>query len=153
LNTADSRLPSGVQDTLREIAVTHPEYLSRASSGNPVVLERSMRIESDGVFIDGRKLASLPEILETSARRDVSRITKRQRGRGVWGHLGMLGGYFVGGMAGGFATSLACRATRGQDRCDTGAFLGGMLIGGIAGGAYGFHAARRETEVVVYSRR
>ena len=150
LNTTDSRLPSEIQDTLREVAVTHPEYLLRASSGNPVVLERSLRIEQDGVFIDGRKLASLPEILETNTRRDVGRITRRQRGRGVWGHLGVLGGYFVGGMAGGYAVGLACRATRGRDGCDTGAFLSGMVIGGVAGGAYGLHASRRETEVVVY---
>jgi hypothetical protein len=150
LNTADSTLPADIQDTLRTVASTHPEYVSRASSGNTVLLGKSISLQRDGVFLDSRRLASLSEILETSARREVSELTVRQRGRGVWGRMGALGGFFVGGMAGGLTLGLACRAARGTNRCDTGAFLTGMVIGGVAGGTYGFHASRRETEVVVY---
>jgi hypothetical protein len=83
-------------------------------------------------------------------RTDVSAIATRKKGRGFWGHLGPLGGYFVGGLAGGYSAGLVCQAAARRDRCDTGAFLTGMLGGGIAGGTAGLHAARRETEVVVY---
>jgi hypothetical protein len=150
LNTADSTLPSDVQQTLRAVAVSHPEYLWRAPLGNTTILQKSISLQRDGVFLDGRKLASLSDILETTARRDVGEIATRHRGRGVWGRLGPLGGFFVGGLGGGMALGLVCRAARGTNRCDTGAFLAGMMIGGVAGGTYGFHAARRETEVVVY---
>ena len=68
----------------------------------------------------------------------------------MWGHLGPLGGYFVGFMAGGYAGGAVCRATGGGGRCDTGAFLKGALVGSIAGIGYGFRAARRETEEVIY---
>ena len=150
LKTDDSALPSVIQQTLRRVATAHPDYLSGASIGKTVLLEKRIRLDGEGVFLNGVRLASLSEILETTARADVGTITMRQRGRGVWGHLGPLGGYFVGGMTGGIASGLICRAAQGRNRCDTGAFLGGMLIGGVAGGTYGFHAARRETEVVVY---
>jgi hypothetical protein len=95
-------------------------------------------------------VADLQQLIETSARQDVAEIKTRQKGRGFWGHLGPLGGYFVGAMAGGYIAGFACQAAAGRDRCDTGASLTGMLVGGIGGGIYGFRAADRETESVIY---
>jgi hypothetical protein len=150
LNVADPQLPTAVKGVLRDAASNHPEYFSSAQQGGTVVLEKRLRLQRDGVFIGGRKVVELGQIVETIAREDVTQITRRRKGRGAWGHLGPLGGYFVGAMSGGVVAGLGCQAAIGRDRCDTGAFLTGMLIGGIAGGTYGFHAANRVTEDLVY---
>ena len=83
---------------------------------------------------------------ETIARDSIAQITIRRRGRGFWGHVGPLGGFFIGGMAGGYAFRLINR----RPASDTGTFLDGMVFGGVFGGAYGLYAAVRETETVVY---
>ena len=92
-------------------------------------------------------------VVEQVARNDVAEIKTLKRGRGVWGHLGPLGGYFVGALSGGYAVGLTCQAVQGRDRCDSGAFLLGALMGGISGGLYGLSAARREAEEVIYGYR
>ena len=56
----------------------------------------------------------------------------------------------MGAFAASYGAGLACRAAKGESRCDSGAFLIGLTAGGLAGGAYGFHAARRESEDLVY---
>jgi hypothetical protein len=149
LNLADSSLPGPLAETLRSIASEHPEYFARAASDGTVVVGR-MRLTKTGVFVGNDQIGDLQRLVETHARPDVSEIARRRRGRGFWGHLGPLGGFFVGGMAGGLVTGLACQAVSGRDRCDTGAFLIGMVGGGVAGGTYGGYAARHETEEVVY---
>jgi hypothetical protein len=90
------------------------------------------------------------QVVERVARNEVAEIKTVKKGRGVWGHLGPLGGYFVGALSGGYAVGLACQAVQGRNQCDSGAFLLGTLMGGISGGLYGFSAARRETEEVIY---
>ena len=88
--------------------------------------------------------------VESFGRDDVAEIMIRKKGGGVWGRLGAVGGYFVGGMAGGYISGFACQAAIGRQRCDTGAFLRGGLVGGLVGGGYGFRAAKREVEEVIY---
>ena len=151
LNVAAPTLPPAARDVLRDVASTRPQYFQAAQKGNLFVLERDVRVGPGGVFVNGRKVADLQEIVETSARQQVAEIKTRQKGRGVWGHLGPLGGYFVGALSGGYLAGFACQASLGRGRCDTGAFLAGMLVGGIVGGGYGFRAANRETEHVIYS--
>jgi len=107
-------------------------------------------VSADDLRLTVLNPAGAKNISEIHARDDVAEVARLRKGRGVWGHLGAFGGYFVGGMAGGFVSGLACQAARGRGRCDTGAFLGGMLVGGVAGGIQGFRAARRETEDVIY---
>ena len=150
LNVADSPLPAAVKALLRGVATNHPDYFSAVQQGGTVVLEKGVRLRLDGVFVGDLKVADLERVIENIARNDVVEIQIRQKGRGMWGHLGPLGGYFVGGMSGGLVAGFACQAVAGRDRCDTGAFLTGMLGGGIAGGVYGFRAANRETEDVIY---
>lgn len=149
LNLTDPTLPTAAARALREIATHHREYFEGAAKGG-VFLVDNLRLTSAGVFVSDRKVADLQRVVETRGRKEVAEIKTRQKGRGVWGHLGPLGGYFVGGMSGGFVAGFACQATVGRDRCDTGAFLTGMLAGGVAGGVYGFHAAKRETNDVIY---
>jgi hypothetical protein len=149
LNLADSSFPGSLAETLRSIASEHPEYFARAASDGTVLVGR-VRLTKTGVFVGNDRVGDLQRLVETHARPDVSEIARRRRGRGFWGHLGPLGGYFVGGMAGGLLAGVACQAVSGRDRCDTGAFLIGMVGGGVAGGTYGGYAARRENEEIVY---
>jgi hypothetical protein len=149
LNLTDPALPAEAVRALREIASQHRECLEGAAKGGTFLLD-NLRLASDGVFVADRKVADLQHVVATSARKEVAEIKIRRKGRGVWGHLGPLGGYFVGAVSGGVVAGFACQAAIGRDRCDSGAFLTGALIGGIAGGVYGFLAANRETEDVIY---
>jgi len=149
LNLTDSSLPAATARALREIASQHREYFEGAARGGTYLVD-NLRLASAGVFVADRKIADLQRVVQTSARKEISRIETRRKGRGVWGHLGPLGGYFVGAMSGGYAAGLACQAAVGRDRCDTGAFLTGALVGGIAGVSYGLLAANRETQEIVY---
>jgi hypothetical protein len=150
LNVADPLLPAAAKNVLRGVASNHPEHFSAAKQGETFFLEKRVRLRQDGVFVGDRKVADLGQVVEHVARNDVAEIKTRKRGRGLWGHLGPLGGYFVGAMSGGYIVGFGCQAVEGRDRCDTGAFLAGSLMGGITGGLYGFRAARRETEQVIY---
>jgi len=113
-------------------------------------VDRAVRLGRDGVFVSDQKVADLQDVVEIEARSEVAQIMTRRKGRGIWGRLGVLGGYLVGAMAGGYIAGFACQAAAGRDRCDTGAFLTGGLIGGIVGGVHGFRASTRETEEVLY---
>ena len=150
LKLAAPTLPAVAKDVLREVASTHPEYFPAAQKGQLFVLDRSVNVGPRGVFVDGRKIANLQQVIETSARQEVAEIKTRQKGRGVWGHLGPVGGYLVGAIGAGYLAGFACQARLGRNRCDTGTFLTGMLVGGIAGGGYGFRAANRESEGSIY---
>jgi hypothetical protein len=116
-----------------------------------VTLQGAQPLERRVVRVDESSLTlSNGRVVEQVARNDVAEIKTLKKGRGVWGHLGPLGGYFVGALSGGYAVGLTCQAVQGRDRCDSGAFLLGALMGGISGGLYGFSAAGRETEEVIY---
>ena len=116
-----------------------------------VTIERAQPVERRVVRVDESSLTlSNGKVVERVARNEVAEIKTVKNGRGVWGHLGPLGGYFVGALSGGYAVGLACQAVQGRNRCDSGAFLLGTLMGGISGGLYGLSAARRETEEVIY---
>ena len=149
LNLTDTTLPASLADTLRSIASQHPEYFVQAAADGTVAMGRVLLTKA-GVFVGDDRVVELQRIVQIHSRRDGAEIARLRRGGGFWGHLGPLGGFFVGGMAGGLVSSLACRAASGRDRCDSGAFLLGMVAGGVVGGSYGWHAARRETEEIVY---
>ena len=150
LNATDPSLPHAARDVLRDVALNHPDYFSAANRGGTFLLEKNVRMAPDGVYLADRKVTDPMQVLEHIKRNDIAEIKTRQKGHGVWGHLGPLGGYFVGAMSGGIIAGFDCQATGGRDRCDTGAFLTGALVGGIAGGVNGFRAANRETEDVIY---
>jgi hypothetical protein len=149
LKLTGARLPAAAAKALRAVAAEHPGYLVGAATGDTFVVGK-LRLAATGVFLGRRKVADLADVIEPIDRNDVVEIRLRQKGRGVWGHLGPVGGYVVGFMSGGYASSASCRATRGRDRCDTGAFLKGALAGSIAGIGYGIRAAGRETTELIY---
>jgi len=150
LNLTQPALPAAAARSLREIAAQHPGFLEGAARGGVYVIGH-VRLNGAGVFMADRKVADLGDVVETRSRQDVVAIQTRERGRGAWGRLGPLGGYFVGAMFGGRLAGLACQGTIGRDRCDTGAFLTGALVGGLSGMGYGIHAARRETDELIYA--
>jgi hypothetical protein len=158
LNVAGPGLPATARDVLRGLALRNAGDFPAAQQGRQITLEKNVRIGPDGVFVSDRKAADLGEIVEKIGRDEVGEITTQVKGRGFWGHLGAVGGYFVGAMAGGlsggFGAGLTCQAASGRaDRCDGPSFTGlfvGEIAGGFAGGAYGYHAAHRVTEVVIY---
>jgi len=145
LNPNAPGVPDEAARELRHVARTHPDYLDGARAGRGFGWN-SIRVSQDGVFVGTRKVAELQQVLETRSKSEVKEVTRLRRGRGFWGHLGPIGGYFVGAMGTVAVESLVCRAVR----CDDGAAMVGMLVGGVAGGAYGAYAAHRETEEIVY---
>lgn len=128
----------------------------KLASGSQIIvtIQRAQPVERRVVRVVRVDESSLTlsngQVVERVARNDVAEIKTVKKGSGVWGHLGPLGGYFVGALSGGYAVGLACQAVQGRNRCDSGAFLLGALMGGISGGLYGLSAARRETEEVIY---
>jgi hypothetical protein len=120
------------------------EIIVTTVKGAQPVKRRVVRVDESTLTL------SNGNVVEQVARNDVAEIKMLKKGKGVWGHLGPLGGHFVGALSGGYAVGLTCQAMQGRDRCDSGAFLLGALMGGISGGLYGLSAARRETEEVIY---
>src|SRR5215813_5328389 len=149
LNLNDTMVPDAAARQLRMVAIQRPEYFDAATNGNTIVFNH-LRLARDDVFYGDRPVARLSRLVEMADRTNVAEIKVRRRGRGFWGHLGPLGGYFVGAFAAGIAGGLVCQAFNGRDRCDTGAFLAGGLVGGIAGATYGAVAAHRESIDVLY---
>jgi hypothetical protein len=147
LNLAD--LPTAVERELRRVASTHPEYLVAAHQRGTVIFHGNLRLQRDGAYVGNRRVADFGQVIERIERTGITEIAARRWGRGFWGHLGPLGGVFVGAMSAGMVVGYACQAMAGRVGCDSAAALG-LFVGGIGGGAYGFHAARRETEEVVY---
>jgi hypothetical protein len=138
LNLTDPALPDNVARVLMNAASTHPETFTRPGA----LIDGDVSIGPLGIFLRGQKVAEVQDVVETIARDDIVEITARRKGGGILGHLGPLGGYFVGGLAGGYIGALLCR-------CDAG-FGRGMLAGGIYGGALGYRSAVRDKEELVY---
>jgi hypothetical protein len=150
LNVSDISIPNKARELLRSVAQLHPEYFREARANAVFVWDNGVRMDAAGLSVDGRSAATLGQIVESMSRERVAEITIRHKGRGVWAHLGPLGGYFVGSLSAGLIGGPACQAAAGPGRCDSGAFLAGAVGGGIAGAVYGVRAASRVTEEVIY---
>ena len=161
LNLTDSTLRRTVTRALLDIASNHPEYFLAAQKGETFEND-DVRVAGDGVFVAGRKIADVGQIVESIARTDVVEIKKRigvvQRHNqmsGDWHVLvgrvsgGMVGAMLVGGPIGAADCSVGNCDER---RIVTGALVGGVagvVIGGILG--YRWHrASGHRTEDVIY---
>jgi hypothetical protein len=149
LNLTNPQLPPAATHVLSKWVATHPEYFLNGFKSGQLV-DQNVRLDREGVFVSDRKVADVQDLLDADARPDVAQIVIRRKGRGFWGHLGMLGGYFVGAMAGGYIAGFGCQAVSERSRCDSGAFMTGVMVGGVTGAVHGFRASNRVTEEVLY---
>ena len=103
----------------------------KLASGSEIIvtIEGAQPVERRVVRVDESSLTlSNGQVVERVARNNVAEIKAVKKGKGVWGHLGPLGGYFVGALSGGYGVGLACQAVQGRNQCDSGAFLLGTLM-------------------------
>lgn len=147
LNLTDATLPRQVRRTLRSLASDRPKDLFRVSHGQALT-EGHVRLGPDGVFLDGRKVAALEQVVELSARSNVAEISlvhsATRRGIG-WGAL-------IGAGVGLAITLTACGTNWSQESgsCTnlTGLWLfAGPFYGGLIGAAAG---AGSRVSTVVY---
>jgi hypothetical protein len=150
-NFADPAVPEPVARELREAASRHPEHFARAARGGALLLGR-VRITAGGVFMADRKIADLQQVIQQYTRTEITQISVRRKKSGALAGLGLIGGYFLGAMTGGYVGGVVCRTGSSGD-CDTGPFLTGMVIGGVTGAAYGLSAGRREVDEVIFQVR
>src|SRR5262249_23198490 len=107
LNVDIPNLPSRARDVLKNVASTHPEYFEAAKHGRSYAWNGEVRLASDGLFVAGRKIAELDEIIEIWPRGEVLEVRASNRGlsfgEGMRRTLGAVGG----GIAGFFGTLVA----------------------------------------------
>ena len=64
LNLSGRSIPRHVVDALRTTAVDHPQYFSEAEHGRAIALDRDISLDRDGVFVVGRNVARLDQLVE-----------------------------------------------------------------------------------------
>lgn len=87
LGLTDSTLPRQVRRALRNLALDRPIDLFKASHGETLI-EGRVRLASDGVFLDGRKIVAIEQVVERTARSNIAEISwvHRATARGLgWG--------------------------------------------------------------------
>jgi hypothetical protein len=139
LNLTDATLPRQVTRPLRDLASDEPLELVRVSHGETLTKDH-LRLGPDGVFLDGRKVAAVEQVVELVARNRVAEISRVHRAtrRGFgWGAL-------IGAGLGLAVTLGACGTDWSQETSSCSnltpiwVFIGplyGTLIGGVVGAA------------------
>jgi hypothetical protein len=150
LNLTDATLPRQVTRPLRNLASDDPFELVRVSHGETLTKEH-LRVGPDGLFLDGRKVAAVEQVVAVVARSNIAEISRVHRAtkRGFgWGALVGLGL----GLA---ATLGACGTDWSQETSSCSnltpiwVFIG-PLYGTLIGGAVG---ATTTISTVVYRAR
>lgn len=144
LNLNDPALPAAARDVLSDIASTHPEYFPAAEKGGRFVLARDVAVGPDGVFVAGRKVADLVQVIERYRRPDIIEIATASVESNPLGCA--FAGYFMGALVGGLPGSLVGGAVIG----DTGGALQGMMVGWAIGGVLMYRRCRHSPEKVLY---
>jgi len=136
---------------LLDMASHHPENLLAAHTGRTVEQD-NVRVGPDGVFMAGRKVADLGQVVETIARIDVEIRTVRTRGSVSGAAIGTGAGLLLGSV-----TFLAigfnhCLTVNGGCHGAWGPLSGLALVGfPVAGGLWGYHHGHTTViEEVIY---
>ena len=154
LNLADPTIPRAATRVLLDLTSHHPEYFA----GTPkaaVFVSDDVRVGRDGVFVAGRKIADLGQIVEHIAHDDVVEIKRlvRTGGSVPRAALWAAAGYFGGGMAGGLIGGAGDAGFGGKGL--GGAMVGilvGAPIGTIWGAVHGYHTSSHMTDDLIYER-
>jgi hypothetical protein len=143
LNLTDPTLPAAVRDVLRQLASHHPEFFVGTSVARSF-MERDVRVAPAGVFVAGRKVAELSQVVEQVRRQDVTAIGTAKVERNAVGCAvaGYYGGAIVGGLPGAVIGGAVGR--------DTGPALLGMTLGWSAGAVLVYRKCRHTPEKVIY---
>jgi hypothetical protein len=135
LSLASTRLPGSAAAVLRDVASNHPDYFPAAQQGRGYLLKNNVRIGPAGVFMGGRRVAELGQVVEGIPRADVVQIVARRistRGSAMEVGRGVILGFLLGVVAAG-------NGGTGPNLCDSNprgcvAFISaGPIVGGLAG--------------------
>jgi hypothetical protein len=143
LNLADPTLPARVREVLRHVAERNPAHFTDAQKGGTFLLDKNVRLISEGVFVADRKVADLGSLVDTVARADIVEIAGIMRSRNV------LRGTLIGAAAGGVIGYLA-GACKPNELCFQGAAT--LLMAGVGAGVGALVGARivRQKVTVIY---
>jgi hypothetical protein len=138
LNLTDAALPAVATRTLREMAARDPERLAALGNAGTLV-QNDVRIGRDGLFVSGRQVASLDQILIRTPRNEVTEI------RGPVVARGSVLGTVVGGWLG-FSIGAVPALGGAEEGVALLALVGSTVFGGYLGHRWSSHL----TEGVVY---
>jgi len=131
-------LPPAAIDALRDMATRHPEYFT-AMQGLNSFEQGGVRLGQEGLFVDGRRIAALDQVVETLPRASVREIRGPVVARGSV--LGTIAGAWLG-FSEGVVPGLG-----GVDPGAAWAFLAGSVT---LGGWLGHHWTQHTEDDVVY---
>ena len=147
LDVAHPALTDGVGKRLLEIAVEHPSALMQARQ-IAMFVWGDLRIGPDGLFVAGRKILNLDEILVTVPLSDVLQVSRPERRGSRWGALaGGIAGAIIGTRLGVLSLYNACSGVCVDENLLTLAWFVGLPIGASV---LGNHANIRTVDAIGY---
>ncbi len=148
LNVSLPDLPSAPKAVLREVASTHPGYFPAAQRGDRFLLEKSVRMGPDGVFVADRKVADLAQVIEAYGRQDIAEIETVRNGSNPVACA--VAGYYQGALVGALPGILIGAAAGKAAGSDTRAALLGMTVGWSIGGVAMYGRCTHRLEKSIY---
>jgi hypothetical protein len=151
LNLTRIVLPPQVRGTLRDLAENRAEWYLSAEQGRAFLLQGGVQIGPAGIFLSGRRVAELGQVLDRISRQNVLSIAmRRKRTRGSEAQMvqGAVGGFLltmVGASGGGTGPNFCTEHPNGCWPV--------IGIGSIAGAGLAYIAGNGRTfidDVVVY---
>jgi hypothetical protein len=132
LNLTDPTLPGAARNVLRGMATYHTSFFAAPSQVSESFEERDVRVGRNGVFVAGRKVTDLGQVVEHIARTDVLEIQRRRPGALSKVRRGALIGVLAGVALGVVAAHGICG--QGEDSC------GAPFVVGFTGAGAGIGA-------------
>ena len=139
LNVTDPSLPDPATRALLNIAANHPEYFAGAQSGGAFLVDKSVRLASDSVFVADQKVADLGHLIEIIPVTNIVEITARRRHGSGWGAVG-----------GAVGISLLTWALEANASPSYGLFFTSLFGAPVAGAVAGYYGFGRPIEEVIY---
>jgi hypothetical protein len=145
LNLSGARLSTFEREMLRAAASDRPEFFLAARQGGAYQFRNNVRIGPAGVFVAGRKVTEVGEVVQSIARADVVQVAiRRTRTHGSVQEIlqAAAGGFLLTAVAAGNGGTGPNYCTESPNGCPV-----AIGVGTIAGGALGYLFGRRETVI------